>query len=102
MDGEQVAHTPVCSLFWPAGFVKAQPVESVGLSPPDLLKYFVVNFESLVQNEAQMTTGRARPAVNPSPLKGVKPAQNGCRFFPCKGQRGSTIVSSQSKKPSGM
>lgn len=50
--------------------MKAQPVESVGLSPPDLLKHFVVDFESLVQNEAQLTTGRARPAVNPSPLQG--------------------------------
>lgn len=49
---------------------EAQPVESVRLSAPDLLKHFVVNCESLVQNEAQLITGRARPAVNPSPLQG--------------------------------
>lgn len=64
--GNQVAHTPVCFLFWPGGFEKAQPVKSVRLSPPDSLKDFVVDFENLVQNEAQLTTGRARHAVNPS------------------------------------
>lgn len=93
MDGEQVAHTPVCFLFWPGGFVKAQPAESVGLSPPDLLKHFVVNFKSLVKNEAQLTTGRARPAVNPSPRQGGRSQHETDAYFShAKGNRAPPLL----------
>ena len=67
-----MAHIPVCFLFWPGGFVKAQPVETARLSPPDSLKHFVSNFESPVKNEGQLTAGTARPAVNPNPLQGIQ------------------------------
>lgn len=61
-----MARTPDCFLFWPGGFVKAQPVETARLSSPDSLKRFVFNFGSLVKNEAQLSAGTARPALNPS------------------------------------
>lgn len=78
-----VAHTPVCFLFWPGGFVKTQPVETARLSSPDSLKHFVLNFESLVENEAQLTAGTARPAVNPNPLQRRRETDG--YFSPCKG-----------------